>query len=262
MILGILQARMSSTRFRGKVMQPLLGRPMIARQLERLAHSRRVDRFVVATSVASEDNIIAEQCAALGVDCRRGPLDDVLGRFVIAAEPYRPAHVVRLTADCPLADWEVVDDLVALHVNGGYDFSSNALRRSYQHGLDCEIASYETLKIAADKATDPYDREHVMPFIYAPGTPFRIGDLVQTEDLSFLRWTVDHPDDYVLIKAIYEPLYPQNPAFTTKDVMALLGRRPDLRFLNASVQDEAALRQARQYWAASDRQNQRSGALA
>jgi spore coat polysaccharide biosynthesis protein SpsF (cytidylyltransferase family) len=263
MILGILQARMSSTRLPGKVMQPLLGRPMIARQLERLARCGRVDRFVIATSVEPSDDVIAEQCAALGIDCRRGPLSDVLGRFMIAAEPYLPDHVVRLTADCPLVDWEVVDDLVALHVDGGYDFSTNAIHRTYQHGLDCEIASYDTLKAAATEAKDPYDREHVMPFIYAPNQRFRIGHLVRSdEDLSFMRWTVDHPDDYALIKAIYEELYPNNPAFTSRDVVALLGSRRDLRFLNASVQDAAAAQRSRQYWAAFDSQSQRSGAMA
>src|SRR5262245_27608627 len=242
MILGILQARISSTRLPGKVMRPLLGRPMIARQLERLARCRRIDRFVIATSVEPADDVIAEQCAALSIDCRRGPLDDVLGRFMIAAAPYLPDHVERMTADCPFADWEVVDDLVALHVDGGYDFSTNAIHRTYPHALDCEIASYGTLKAAAAEAKDPYDREHVMPFIYGPNQRFRIGHLVRSdEDLSFMRWTVDHSDDYLLVKAIYEALYPGNPAFKSRDVMALLGSRRDLRFLNASVQDAAAV---------------------
>jgi spore coat polysaccharide biosynthesis protein SpsF (cytidylyltransferase family) len=263
MILGILQARMSSTRLPGKVMRPLLGQPMIARQLERLARCRRVGRFVVATSVEPADDVLARQCSTLGIDCVRGPLDDVLERFMIAAEPYHPDHVVRLTADCPLADWEVVDDLVALHVGGGYDFSTNAIHRTYQHGLDCEIASYDTLKAAAAEAKHPYDREHVMPFIYDPNQRFRIGHLMRSdEDLSFMRWTVDFEADYALIKAIYEALYPGNPAFTSRDVMALLGSDTDLQRLNESAQDPAAAQRARQYWAVFGGQHQRSGAVA
>ena len=104
MILAILQARMSSTRLPGKVLKPLLGRPMLARQLERLKRSKRIDRLVIATSSEASDDPIADFCAAEKIDCHRGSLHDVLDRYWTAAQAFVPAdHVMRLTADCPLA---------------------------------------------------------------------------------------------------------------------------------------------------------------
>ena len=255
MILGILQARTSSTRFAGKVLRPLLGRPMIARQLERLSRCRCLDQLVVATSVRADDDAIAALCADLAIDCQRGPAEDVLARFTIAAKPYRPNQVVRLTADCPLIDWSVIDDLVALHLKGGYDYSTNALRRSYQRGLDCEVASSAAMAAAAEEASDPYEREHVMPFIYRRPERFRVGHLVRSEDLSFLRWTVDAPVDFEFVNGIYEALHPVDTMFTTEDVMALLSRRPELRFVNVSAQEKSDRQRAREYWAAFDRQS-------
>ena len=125
MILGILQARTSSSRLPNKVLKELLGEPMLARQIERLQQSKLLDKLLVATSDQSEDRAIAELCERLNIPCFCGPLDDVLLRFYLAAQPYSPTHVVRLTGDCPLADPMVIDELIALHLSGKFDYSSN-----------------------------------------------------------------------------------------------------------------------------------------
>src|SRR5687767_5822917 len=108
MIVAVLQARTSSSRLPGKVMLPMAGEPMLARQIERLLRARRIDRLVIATSDRPEDDCVAELALGHGADCFRGSLEDVLDRFYRAAEPYMPKHVVRVTGDCPLADWEVI----------------------------------------------------------------------------------------------------------------------------------------------------------
>jgi len=233
-VLCILQARVSSTRLPGKVLRPILGEPMLARQVERIRAATRIDGLVVATSDRPSDDDVAVLCARIGVACHRGSLDDVLDRFHGAAAPYRPAHVMRLTGDCPLTDPAILDALVALHLRGGQDYSSNVLERTYPDGLDAEIFTFELLERAWHEARTPYEREHVTPFMYAPGTGLHLGSLRDTVDRSNERWTVDHPDDFELVRGVFEALYPANPAFTTDDVHHLLRAHPELAALNAS----------------------------
>lgn len=231
MILGILQARASSRRLPGKVLKPILGRPMLERQIERLRRARHLDRLVVATSTDASDDPIAALCRSVAVDCFRGSLDDVLDRFYQAAHRSAADAVVRLTGDCPLADPSVIDQLIELHASGGYDYTSNTLTRSYPDGLDAEVASMDCIEAAWREAALPSEREHVTPFIYRHPERFRLGSLVQPTDLSRLRWVVDEPEDFAFISAIYGALYPEKPAFETADVLALLDRRPDIAAL-------------------------------
>ncbi len=231
MILGILQARASSRRLPGKVLKPILGRPMLERQIERLRRAKRMDELVVATSTDASDDAIAALCQALAVDCFRGSLEDVLDRFYQAARRYAPRAVVRLTGDCPLADPQVIDQLIDMHLAGGFDYTSNVVKRSYPDGLDAEVTEFHCLETAWREATLPSEREHVTPFIRGQGKRYRFGDLMQPQDLSSQRWVVDDPEDFVFITAIYEALYPENPTFTTTDILALLERRPDIAAL-------------------------------
>ncbi len=228
MILGILQARVSSRRLPGKVLKPILGRPMLERQIERLRRARRMDRLVVATSGDGSDDAIATLCDSLAVECFRGSLEDVLDRFYQAARRHAPSAVVRLTGDCPLADPAVIDQLIELHTAGGYDYTSNTLVRTYPDGLDAEVVGLPSLEAAWHEATLPSEREHVTPFIYHHPERFRLGNLRRSADLSRLRWVVDDPSDLVFVSAVYAALYPKKPAFDTADVLALLAERPDI----------------------------------
>lgn len=232
-VLCVLQARMSSTRLPGKVLMPILGVPMLERQLERVRRARRLDGLRVATSTDPADDAIARLCKDLGVACYRGSLHDVLDRYYRAAQELAPRHVVRLTGDCPLVDPAVVDALVELHLAGGYDYSSNVHERSYPRGLDAEIFRLEVLERAWQVARAPDEREHVTPWMYRNGPSLRRGALRDAVDRSRLRWTVDHPDDLAFVTRVFEALYPHNPAFTTADVHTLLARHPEIAALNA-----------------------------
>lgn len=233
-VLAILQARMSSSRLPGKVLLPLLGEPMLARQIERLRRAQRIDKLIVATSAAPSDDPIAEQCVRLGVACFRGALDDVLDRFEQAARPHDPQHVVRLTADCPLADPELIDQLIAKHLASGADYTTNANPPSYPDGLDAEVIRYAVLHIAWREARRQSEREHVTLFVASQSERFAIETLRSEVDLSALRWTVDEADDLELVEHIYAALYPANPAFTMQDVLHLLEARPELRTFNTT----------------------------
>jgi spore coat polysaccharide biosynthesis protein SpsF len=226
-MLAILQARMSSTRLPGKVLKPLLGEPMLARQIERLRRSQRIDRLVVATSDDASDDPIAKLCDRLAIGVHRGSLSDVLGRYWGAARQFGPAgHIVRLTGDCPLADWQVIDAVLDHHLGEGADFTSNDQTLTFPKGLDVEVFKAEHLETAYHEARDLYEREHVTPFFYRNPGRFRIANLECDPPLGDLRWTVDTPEDFAFVERVYQALYPTNPAFLSEDVARLTQNDP------------------------------------
>jgi spore coat polysaccharide biosynthesis protein SpsF len=234
MILAILQARFSSSRLPGKVLLPILGRPMLALQIERLRRSARIDRLILATSLDKSDDGVEAFAKAEGVECFRGNLDDVLDRFYQAAKPHKPDHVVRLTGDSPLTDAALIDDIIREHLEQGNDYTTNAVEPTYPDGLDAEVFRFACLEEAWREAKLPSQREHVTPFINRQPDRYRIAHYKREPDLSALRWTVDEPADYELVRIIYGELYPAKPAFATADILALLERRPELRDLNTT----------------------------
>jgi len=230
MILAILQARISSSRLPGKVLMPLAGAPMIVRQIERVARARRIDRLVVATSVDPSDDPLAEAVRREGVPVFRGPLDDVQARFIGALDAYGPAdHVVRLTGDCPLADPQVIDATIDKVLAAGADYGSNTPpHRTYPKGLDVEVMTAAALRAAAARATTPEEHEHVTWTLHRRPDLYRHAFLSQGPEEGDVRWTVDFPHDYAFVAAVYDALYPLNPAFTSDDVRALVRSRDDL----------------------------------
>ena len=233
MILAVLQARMSSTRLPGKVLAPVAGAPMILRQIERLRRAERLDRIVVATSIEAGDDVLAETLAEEGIPVHRGDLADVLGRFIGALDAFGPADtLVRLTADCPLADPTVIDATIARFQEAGADYASNvADPRTFPKGLDVEVMRADALRQAAAETADPYDREHVTPFLYRNPDRFEQASYAQAADEGPVRWTVDRPDDLDFVRAVYDALYAGDPTFDSDAVRAFVHSRPDLAML-------------------------------
>lgn len=240
-ILGVLQARMSSKRLQGKVLAPILGKPMLARQIERVRRARRLDALVVATSTDASDDALETVCRAAEVPCFRGSLNDVLDRFYQAALPHSPQHVVRLTGDCPLAEPALIDALIERHLRDDADYTSNALEPTYPDGLDVEVVKWSALETAWREAKLGWHREHVMPFIHSQPQRFKLSSCKHASDLSKLRWTVDEPQDLALVTAIYEALYPSNPAFGMTEILALLEREPRLATMNTKLERNEGL---------------------
>jgi spore coat polysaccharide biosynthesis protein SpsF len=232
-ILAVLQARTSSSRLPGKVLKPLAGKPMILRQIERVARARRIDRLVVATSDEASDDELARVVAGAGVAVHRGPLDDVLARFIGALDASSPAdHVVRLTADCPLADPQVIDAVIAKVVGEGADYGSNTpAHRTFPKGLDVEVMTAAALRDAAARAATPEEHEHVTWGLHRHPELYRQTWLSQDAEEGDVRWTVDFDHDYAFAAAVYDALYAANPAFTSDDVRRLVRARPDLAHL-------------------------------
>lgn len=251
MILAILQARVSSTRLPEKVLAPILGKPMILRQIERIGRSELIDRLLLATSTDPSDDPLADLCRKEGVEIFRGDLDDVLDRFYRAARTDDPEHVVRLTGDCPLIDPWLIDRVIEFHMEGGYDYTANALEPTYPDGLDVEIMRFSVLEKSWREAKLPSEREHVTPFLQKDPERFRIGSVKNEQNLSHLRWTVDEPRDLELVRRIYEALYPQKPDFLMEDVLVLLEEHPQWKTINRNIPRneglEKSLREDRAY---------------
>jgi spore coat polysaccharide biosynthesis protein SpsF len=218
---------MSSSRLPGKVLKPLAGAPMILRQIERVRRATRIDRLVVATSDRTSDDPLAAVLHEGGVEVFRGPLGDVLARFLGALDAHPADHVVRLTADCPLADPDVIDATIARHLATGADYTANRVASAgYPKGQDVEVITAEALRRAGAEAVTPEDHEHVTWGVWNHPERYRIERLAPPVDEGDVRWTVDRPDDLEFVRAVYEALYPQNPTFSSDEVRAFVRANP------------------------------------
>jgi spore coat polysaccharide biosynthesis protein SpsF (cytidylyltransferase family) len=199
---AIIQARTSSSRLPGKVLEPIQGIPMIVFMLRRVARARELDQLTLATSTDASDDALCKQVELAGFDCYRGNLLDVLDRFKCTAKSRAADVVVRLTGDCPLVDPDIIDRCVSTLVAGRYDYVSNVDPPTFPNGLDVETFTCEALVKAHSDADLASDREHVTPYIRRNKTLFRQANVRSSVDLSELRWTVDHADDLSFIRAL------------------------------------------------------------
>lgn len=238
MIVGLVQARMGSTRFPGKVLQPLLGRPMLEVQLERLRACNSLDNLAVATTQELQDDPIAELVSSLGIEVFRGSTEDVLDRLYRAAASLEPRLVVRLTGDCPLVDPTTVDRCVEMMARSdSYDYVATG--PTFPEGDDVEVLTFRALEEAWRSARHGYEREHVTVYVWQSGR-FRVHLLQNERDLSHLRWTVDEQNDYELVHEICRILVPkQGWAFSSADIAKLIEERPELRRFNSNVRRNA-----------------------
>ncbi len=244
---AIIQARMGSTRLPGKVLMDLGGRPVIAWVVRAARAAVGIDEVWVATSTLAADDVVARWCADNDVPVHRGSEHDVLDRYAGAMAASRADVVVRITADCPLLDPEVVAQTVRMRPIMGAVYASNVDPRTWPKGLDCEAMTAEALAVAAREATLPYDREHVTPFIRNNRARFPAANLVSPlPDLASERWTLDTPDDLAFLQAV-ALLLPADRAPSLLDVLAALDHAPQLRDLNRHEALEAIERSGRRH---------------
>lgn len=244
MILYILQARTSSTRLPNKVLLPILKKPMLLRQIDRIKRSRYLDKLVVATSTHPSDAPIASLCKINNIAYFRGSLNDVLDRFYQTARIYNPEHIVRLTGDCPLIDPLIIDQTIKHYLSENFDYSSNAYEPTFPDGLNVEIFTFKTLETTWKNTKLPSEREHVTPFMRKVQTNFKLGTFKNNTDQSHFRWTVDHKEDFELITKIYESLYPQNSHFTSNDIYTFLKKNPELLTMNSKYKRNEAYKKS------------------
>lgn len=224
-IVAIVQARMGSTRFPQKVMQPICSTPMIGLLLERLSKAKLIDRIILATSTDQRNEPLVQYVRALGFDTYQGSEDDVLDRYYQAARIAGANIVVRITGDCPLIDPELVDSVISLFLKNGVDYATNTNPPSYPDGLDVAVFSFEALEIAWKNAKQPRQREHVTPYIRESSQFVRI-NLTNERDYSRERWTVDEPEDLEVIRKIFKYFSPRRD-FSWLEVITLSERHSE-----------------------------------
>jgi spore coat polysaccharide biosynthesis protein SpsF len=239
---AIVQARMGSTRFFGKVLEDIEGRPMLWQVINRLRHSRLLHDIVIATSVNHYDDRIEEFCRTGGIYYFRGSEDDVLQRYYHAARKFGADLIVRVTSDCPLIDPNVVDSVISTYLKKreNYDYASNTIKRTYPQGLDAEVFPYAILERCYQEATKGYEREHVTPYIYEHPDIFMLLNVENAQDLSHLRWTVDEESDLRFVREIYKRLNTQN-LFFMEDILRVLEKEPSLAEINKGVKQKTLI---------------------
>jgi glutamate-1-semialdehyde 2,1-aminomutase len=232
-IVAIVQARMGSTRLPNKVMKPMGGLPMIELLLARLDKSKQIDQIVLATSTNESNTPLVEHVQKLGYTCVRGSESDVLDRYLVAARQVQADVVVRITGDCPLIDPALVDQVIAQFKAQGVDYLSNTAPASYPDGLDTEVFTLQALERAGSESQDPFDHEHVTPYLRKPGL-YKTGAMQHSEDLSGLRWTVDEPPDFEVVTQVFAHFAP-NIHFSWTDVLGLQRSQPALFAANHNI---------------------------
>lgn len=234
----ILQARMGSERLPGKVLLPVLKKPLLVWQIERMKRAKNADAIVLATTTLKEDDPIAALAKPLGIDLYRGSGNNVLLRYAEAAKFSHADLVVRVTGDCPLIDPHVIDLVILEHKKSGADYTSNTRKQTFPRGMDVEVFSSKILQEAAESAHEPYDLEHVTSYIYRHPEKYSLHTVTLDPPQAEYRWTVDTQEDFTLIKNILEEIAPKNPNFTLSDLLQLLQDHPEWNKINAHIKQK------------------------
>jgi spore coat polysaccharide biosynthesis protein SpsF len=234
-VVGIVQARMGSSRLPGKVMKTVKGKPLLQYQIERMEKAKLVDELVVATTEKDIEAPILELCKRLNVSTYRGSENDVLERYYHAAKDYDADIIVRMTSDCPLIDPNIIDLVIQYYLDNKYDYVSNTQIRTYPRGMDTEVFSMKLLDEAFFHANMEYEREHVTPYFYLNPEKYSIGQVCNSEDNSHYRLTVDTPEDFRLISIILEDLYCRDNLFDLQMILEKLRSEPALADINKHI---------------------------
>jgi len=224
-IVAIVQARMGSTRFPGKVLQPVCSTPMIGLLLERLSRARNIDQILLATSTDRGNEPLVEYVKSQGFNVFQGSEDDVLDRYYQAAKEAHADVVVRITGDCPLTDPALVDALIDRFKGDDIDYLTNGMPPTYPDGLDIEIFTFTALETAWEEAQEPYHREHVTPYL-RESSQFSRANYSSNIDYSSERWTVDEPEDFIVVRNVFTHFHPCTD-FSWQDVLALSHEHPE-----------------------------------
>lgn len=234
----VIQARTGSARLPNKVMLPLAGAPLLQRMTERVRMTRCGAKIVVATSFLDSDDPIRALCRRIGVECHSGHPTDLLDRNYRLAQEERADVVVKISSDCPLIDPAVIDRIILYHRRneGRFDFVGNLRPATYPDGNGVEVMSFSALEHAWREARLAVEREHVTPFIWNRPDRFTLDNLTWEAGVDYSmthRWTVDYPEDYEFVTAVYDELFSTaSPYFSLYEILSFVMSRPDIQSIN------------------------------
>ena len=236
-IVAIIQARMGSTRMPNKVMHKIIDTPMIKILFDRVSLSKKINKIILATTTNHNDDLLANYLKHINYDVYRGDEVNVLDRYYQAAEKENADVIVRITGDCPLVDSSLVDQCVQEFKNSNVDYFSNIEPPTFPDGLDIEVMSLASLKIANKEASTKYDREHVTPYIHKNPEKFQISNFENDIDLSNFRWAVDEKDDLLFVKKIVSKL--NKKPILINDILNVIKNEPKIFEINLNVNRNA-----------------------
>jgi len=234
-VIAIIQARMGSTRLPGKVLMEVNGRPLLAYQLDRISKSKKLDKVVVATSTLEKDNAIENFCKDYGVDCYRGSENDVMSRYYECCKQYNPDTVVRMTADCPLIDPEIIDKVVQKFKDDNVDYCANTVppeKSKFPDGSDIEVFSMKALEMANTEVQDEHRREHVT-FQFWQDLNYTSSQYIQNKDWSNYRITVDYPEDFEVVRCILNVLNKKRTFGNLGEIISIIDSNQEIKAKNA-----------------------------
>jgi len=236
-VIASIQVRYNSTRLPGKVLKKICGKPMLELMLERLSKSKLIDEIIIATTINKNDDPIFELAKKLGYKVFRGDENDCLDRHYQAIKNSNGNFICKITSDCPLIDPEIVDKVIGYYFENEkkFDYVSNVHPATFPDGLDVEMFSLATLERAWKEAKNQDEREHTTTYMWKNPLIFRIGSVTMSKGENLFkkeRWTVDYPEDFEFIKAIYENLYHNGKIFLLNEILEFLSEREDIKKIN------------------------------
>lgn len=239
---AIIEARMTSTRLPGKIMLPVVGKAALELLIERLRQCQEISEIIIATTVNHCDDVIVDLGKKAGVKTFRGSEHDVLERVYFAAKEFGIDTIVEITSDCSLVDPDLISESIRVFKEGRYDYVSNVIKRTYPRGLDVQTFKTSVLEDVHRTANDPVDREHVALHIYEHPEKYRLQNFSASPELSMpeQRLTLDTPEDYFVIRSVFEALYPVSKSFRYVDIYNFLKQNPQIAAINAGIHQKKA----------------------
>jgi spore coat polysaccharide biosynthesis protein SpsF (cytidylyltransferase family) len=234
-VFALIQARTGARRLSNKVLLDLGGKTVLEHVISRVNRAKTINEAVVVTTVSKEDLKIVELVSQKGIRVLCGSEDDVLDRYYQAARLLNAQHIVRITADCPVIDADVIDQVVNYYFKSKADYCSNALSQTFPDGLDVEVFSFDALAKAWKNTRLSSEREHVTPYIRNHQQMFKVVSVDHPVNLGAHRWTLDEKKDYMFLKELFDGLYRKNTYFGMNDILRFLEKNPKIININAAI---------------------------
>jgi len=237
---AVIQARVSSSRFPGKVLKELpygSGITVLEQVIKRVKRVKGIDVIVLATTKEQGCRKIIDIAGKCGVKYVQGDTKNVLSRYYKAAKMFSLDRIVRITSDCPCVDPEIVSSIIKAHEKNHADYTSNSLNGRFPNGVEAEVFNFDVLEEANARAKKACDKEHVTSYIYGHPGKFNLIDIKpgKAHHAPDIRITLDTEPDYALLSVVFDHLYNKDPYFNTKDIIDLYRKKPWLGLINSKV---------------------------
>ena len=245
-VTGIIAARMSSSRFPGKVMLKVDRKTILQHMIDRMSSAKKLDNIIVATSLNPKDNIIYEHCQRNNIECYRGNENDLIDRYYTISKKINCDIIAKFGADCPLIDPKVIDYVITTYLDNDFDFVSNygPPPKTYPEGMTLDVYSANILYEAFHDAKKPSEREHISPFFWNNPKRYRLHRVDYHTDISKYRFSLDYSEDFELIKIIFKKLYNENIIFTLEEIIQFLEKNPNIKKINSHIEPNLGLKRS------------------